>query len=243
MTTRPENAFLQALKAETFEALQSQLTLIQLEAGAVLSRPGDTVTTVYFPIKCSVSVYAMTEDGHSIQTGMVGNEGAVGIIEALGSRVAGMATMAQVAGACLTLPASVFREAAFRREDLMKLALLLTERLLTESRQSALCLAVHAADQRLARWLLECIDRAGAKERLPLTQEAMGAMLGVARATVTGSAQALQESSLIRYVRGSVEIIDPLGLERRACECRRVLLEERARFSASLARIAGAPSA
>ena len=55
---------------------------------------------------------------------------------------------------------------------------------------------------------------------LPLKQEFLAVMLGVSRTTVTRIAMEAQAQGLIRYARGSVEIIDRKGLEQGACECR-----------------------
>jgi hypothetical protein len=45
-------------------------------------------------------------------------------------------------------------------------------------------------------------------------------MLGVSRTTVTRIALEAQKRELLKYTRGSVEILDRAGLERGACECR-----------------------
>ena len=50
--------------------------------------------------------------------------------------------------------------------------------------------------------------------------------LGVQRTTVTGVMQALQGEGLIRCHRGEVEVLDPAGLERAACECRALVKEQ-----------------
>jgi Mn-dependent DtxR family transcriptional regulator len=65
---------------------------------------------------------------------------------------------------------------------------------------------------------------------MPLTQEFVGAMLGVQRTTVTAFAGQLQKAGLIRYQRGRVEITDVEGLEARACECRAALADQRRRM-------------
>jgi hypothetical protein len=65
---------------------------------------------------------------------------------------------------------------------------------------------------------------------MPLTQEFMGAMLGVQRTTVTAMAVQLQKAGLIRYSRGKVEITDAAGLDQRACECRDAVLGQRERL-------------
>lgn len=72
------------------------------------------------------------------------------------------------------------------------------------------------------RWLLMTRDRVG-RDRFSLTQESIAQMLGVRRATVNEVAKALQSAHVIRYSRGSIEILDQPALERRACECYRVI--------------------
>jgi Crp-like helix-turn-helix domain len=64
--------------------------------------------------------------------------------------------------------------------------------------QSTACKALHRVEKRLARWLLMTQDRAGA-DSLPLTQDVIATMLGVARPTVSTSARTLQMAGLIRY--------------------------------------------
>jgi Mn-dependent DtxR family transcriptional regulator len=44
-------------------------------------------------------------------------------------------------------------------------------------------------------------------------------MLGVRRVTITPVARKLQETGLIRYIRGRITILDRLGLETASCEC------------------------
>jgi DNA-binding GntR family transcriptional regulator len=93
-----------------------------------------------------------------------------------------------------------------------------------------MCNALHTVENRLARWLLECAERCGGRTVLPLTQEFLGAMLGVQRTTVNTFAAQLQKAGLITYSRGKVTIVDAAGLEYYACECRRVTKDERARL-------------
>jgi hypothetical protein len=52
-------------------------------------------------------------------------------------------------------------------------------------------------------------------------------MLGVSRTAVTRIAVDAQSRGLIRYVRGSVEILDREGLQQGACECRASVLHLR----------------
>ena len=51
-------------------------------------------------------------------------------------------------------------------------------------------------------------------------------MLGVRRAGVTDSANALKRAGLIDYARGCVTILDRAGMEKRTCECYAVTRRE-----------------
>ena len=111
----------------------------------------------------------------------------------------------------------------------------LIEMQMFESRQSGMCQALHTVGPRLARWLLESMERSGGRRVMPLRQEFIAAMLGVQRTTVTIVALERQKCEAIRYARGVVEIRDPALLEARACECRRAVVAERQRLGFALA--------
>jgi CRP-like cAMP-binding protein len=117
---------------------------------------------------------------------------------------------------------------------------LANEKLVEQIQQLAACHALHQAEGRLARWLLQSHDYAGANV-LDLTQDFVSEMIGVRRTTVTELAQALQKEGLIKSSRGRVTILDRSGLERRCCECYRAVAEARA-FNPPLKPPSGAPS-
>jgi hypothetical protein len=52
-----------------------------------------------------------------------------------------------------------------------------------------------------------------------ITQESLARMLGVRRVGVTKAAGFLQHKMLISYSRGSLKILDNVGLEHIACNC------------------------
>jgi len=60
----------------------------------------------------------------------------------------------------------------------------------------------------------------------PLTQEFLGLMLIVRRASVTVTAQALHKRGLIRYQRGVITILIRKRLEAAACECYELIRKE-----------------
>jgi len=112
-----------------------------------------------------------------------------------------------------TFLAEIERLDAFRR--LVERYLLA---LFAQISQLAACNRLHAAEQRLSRWLLMTHDRVGT-DTFPVTHDVLGQMLGSRRGTVTLSAQLLQSAGLIAYHRGRVTIVDREGLESACCEC------------------------
>jgi hypothetical protein len=84
--------------------------------------------------------------------------------------------------------------------------------------QVAGCNRLHDVTGRLARWLLMVQDRTG-NTLLKLTQEFLAEMIGSQRTTVSEVAGGLQDRGLIEYARGSIKILDRIGLENASCEC------------------------
>jgi Mn-dependent DtxR family transcriptional regulator len=64
-----------------------------------------------------------------------------------------------------------------------------------------------------------------AGDDVPLTQEALAAMIGVMRATVSANAHALQVAGVISYSRGRIHIKDAALLKIRSCECHQAVRE------------------
>jgi CRP-like cAMP-binding protein len=102
--------------------------------------------------------------------------------------------------------------------------------LLKQVSQTAVCNRNHNLGERLARWLLLCHDRVGG-DRIVLTQEFIGQMLGTGRSRVSEAAVILQTGGLIRYSRGVITILDREGLEKFVCECYQTVKTELDRLS------------
>ena len=66
---------------------------------------------------------------------------------------------------------------------------------------------------RLARWLLRMRDLSGSN-RFKLTQEYMATMIGSRRNAVSIVAHTLQQSNIITFSRGHIEIADPEALKK-----------------------------
>jgi CRP-like cAMP-binding protein len=94
---------------------------------------------------------------------------------------------------------SPFQTAVSQSNQLRNLILRYKEALLGQVQQTAACNALHSLEARLARWLLQTLDRADRAE-LTLTQDFMAQMLAVRRTTVTLIAGKLQYAGLSAIV-------------------------------------------
>jgi hypothetical protein len=112
-----------------------------------------------------------------------------------------------------------------------RLALRYVQAQLVQCAQSAGCNAEHSYEQRLARWLLICADRVH-RNQFKMSQEFLSHMLGSTRSTVTLAALQLKKEQLITYERAQIAIVDPKGLEKRACECYGIIKQHLDNFAA-----------
>jgi CRP-like cAMP-binding protein len=216
----PANALLRSLSKDDLERLEPHLKLVELKTGTTLYEMEDPVDWVYLPEVGLLSLITVLASGAAIETSIVGREGGVGFIEALGSGTIYSRVIVQVPGKAYRLHAGPYRE-AFESSPAMRIAVHRQFELLqAESRQAIACHGLHQVHPRFNRWLLECQDLAGGMKVMPLKQEFLAVMLGVSRTTVTRIALEAQKRGLLKYVRGSVEILDREGLEKGACECR-----------------------
>ena len=227
---RPNNTLLRVLPAEDFQRLQPHLRAEDLKLGDVLYGPEDRVERVTFVETGLLSVVFSSLGGQSVETSMIGREGASGLVEACGSGHSFITILVQVEGRGFSAPAAAIRDLHDRSAAFRDLLARYAEAMLAEARQSVVCQALHLVESRCARWLIESAERSGCDSRLPLTQEYLASMLGVQRTTVTPIAAMLQRRGLIRYSRGRIDILDSEGLDRAACECRSNLKAHRRRL-------------
>lgn len=226
-----QNAVLTALAPEDASRLTDRGVLVDLKFGETLYESGDTVDHVYFPESGLISLLLTTLDGRAAEAGMVGFEGALALVEACGSGIVHPRAMVQVPGKAWRVRARDCQALSKESPGFCRAVWSRMEFQLVESRQAATCRSFHPVEARLARWLMECLDRGKADRQLAMTQEFIAAMLGVQRTTVSAFTPELQKGGLIRYGRGKIEVIDPHGLENLACECRTVIRQERKRLS------------
>jgi len=220
------NRLLAAMPAEVRDRLRGLLEVVPMPLGKVLYESGVAMSHVYFPIRgCIVSMLYVMQDGASAEIAVVGDEGMVGIALFMGGGTTPSRAVVQSAGTALRLSARALMAEFERHTDLQILLLRYTQALITQMSQTAVCNRHHSVEQQLCRWLLLSVDRLPSLQ-LKMTQELIANMLGVRREGVTEAALKLQAQGLIRYSRGTINVIDRPGLEKRVCECYAVVKRE-----------------
>lgn len=230
----PKNLFLSALPAAEHIRLRPHLAFHRLPQGLVLQEPAQRIEHVYFIESGMISLVAMMQDGAAIETATLGREAILGALSALGNHTAGTRAIVQIDTTAWRMPVADFRTAVSQSPVLRKMALLSSELMLAQMQQTAACNALHTADRRLCRWIVQVRDRID-DDVIRLTHDFLAQMLAVRRPTVSLIAYGLQQAGLIRYQRGKIAILDRAGLERGACECVGALREKTRRIIADLA--------
>jgi CRP-like cAMP-binding protein len=221
----PNNLFLKTLPPAELARLRPHLVFNRLPQGLVLHEAGQKVEQVHFLDSGMVSLVATMQDGAQIETATLGRESMLGSLSALGEHRAGTRAIVQIDATSWRLPAADFRAAVAGSAGLSRMVLASHELTLAQMQQTAACNALHSADRRLCRWIVQVRDRLD-DDVIRLTHDFLAQMLAVRRPTVSLIAYRLQQAGLIRYQRGKITILDRAGLERGACECVGALREK-----------------
>lgn len=229
-STQPDDKFLNWLLAglpqEEYARLLPNLKAVALHTGEVLYRPHEPIQYLYFPDNgCVVSLTTAMEDGSTVEVGAVGSEGLVGLSVFWGVQTSPYGAVVQIPGSAMCLNADVLKRMLSELGSLHSILLRYTHAVVVQVGQTAACNCKHTVEQRFARWLLVCHDRARSDD-FPLTHEFIAEMLGVRRAGITEAAIGFQKRGWIRYNRGHLTILDKHGLEKASCECYGVVRHE-----------------
>jgi CRP-like cAMP-binding protein len=158
------------------------------------------------------------KDGSQIEVGMFGYESVIGISALMGTKVSLNRVYTQIAGHGYSCRVEDARREFRLGGAFQILALRYVQAQLVQAMQSAGCNAKHNFEQRLARWLLLCADRAHV-DTFKISHEFLADMLGGRRATISTTAGILKRAGLIEYTRGEIHILDVPGLTKASCEC------------------------
>ena len=213
-----ENAILLSLPRKERERVLSKSQFVVLPARTILTERAEPIEFGYFLNSGVASILHVLSDGKSVEVGLTGREGFVGLPVLVGFRTSPTTAVIQIEATGIRISAQNLRRILASCPTLELCLHRYSQELAVQAIQIAACNRVHEVDERLARWLLASQDRVGSST-FTLTQAFISHMLGTRRASVTVAAGILQKAGLITYRRGEVKIENRAELETAACEC------------------------
>ena len=218
--TEFKNSLVKTLSSDVVNRLH--LRAVKFEVGHELEYPGKPIAHLFFVEEGMASQTVTLADGSQVEVGMFGYESVIGISALMGTKQSLNRVYTQIAGRGYSCSMDHARGEFELGGAFHQLALRYVQAQLVQAMQSAACNAKHQIEQRLARWLLLCADRAHS-QTFCLSHEYLADMLGTTRPSVSTAAAFLREEKLIDYTRGEIRILDAVRLEHRACECYQVI--------------------
>ncbi|MBZ5658153.1 MAG: Crp/Fnr family transcriptional regulator [Acidobacteriia bacterium] len=212
------NLILLGLPLQERELIWPKLELVRLKTHQVLHETGDALKSAYFCDTGLVSILSVFPDGKSVEVGLIGKEGFVGLPLVAGFRTSATRAVAQIEATAFRVDGETLLALLRQCPNLERRLQQFSQLMAMQVTQIAACNRLHEVNERLARWLLMSADRVSSNS-LPLTHELIAQMLGTRRSSVTVAAGMLQKAGLISHARGGVQIIDRPRLEEAACEC------------------------
>src|SRR5580698_8683559 len=223
------NTILRGLPRTESARVFSSLEFVRLRLHQVLHETGEAIKSGYFLNDGMSSVLTVQPDGESVEVGLIGKEGFVGLPVIFGFKTSALRIITQGDGTAYRVDVGILRNLLPHCPTLERQLQRYSMILGIQSTQLAACNRLHDVEERLARWLLMSHDRIGGKT-LPLTQEFLAQMLGTRRSTVSVAAGILQRAGMISYTRGNVTILSKAKLEATACECYEIIRLQKNRW-------------
>ncbi len=221
--TNPEgkpvrNIPLLSIPDSEYKLVRPHLEFVELRYRATLHEPNQQIGFVYFPNGGVVSIVVAMADGNTVEAGIVGVEGLLGLPWAVGLNRSPHRAIVQIAGDGFQVEVDALHQILLSSPLLQNALSRCAVVRGMQVAQTAACNRLHDTEQRLARWLLMTQDRVDS-EWLLITHDFLAIMLGTARPSVSRAAESLQTKGMIEYPRGAVRILNRKGLESSACEC------------------------
>jgi CRP-like cAMP-binding protein len=225
------NGIIASLHAKEYKRLLPKFERVKLKGGDVVYRANQKIDAVYFLEDAVVAMVDRLHDGRTVEVGIIGREGMVGINIFLAGIVTPHQAIVQLSGDAIKMKSKDLRHELSVGAPLQRLLLAYTRTFLAVISQSVACGRHHTIQQRLARWLLTINDYSGSREFL-MVQKSIATVLGAQRGGITGAARKLQSANLITYRRGRINVLDGRGLGKTSCECYRFIRQQYARLYA-----------
>ncbi|TWF54457.1 Crp/Fnr family transcriptional regulator [Neorhizobium alkalisoli] len=208
----PANRLLRLLAASDYLRIEPHLEFLDLPQAMQLSGPDDIDEYCYFPTSGIGSTILVSRKGTQSETCLFGFEGMSPASALLGSDRNPNRVIMQVAGQGVRISRPKLYEIVQGSDTMRRLFFRWAHVVSTQISFTALANANHTIDQRLARWILMCHDRADGDE-IKLTHEFLSIMLSVRRPSVTTALHELEGMRFIYSHRGTVIVRNRQALE------------------------------
>lgn len=229
MSIWPGNAILRALPAEELERLRPFLKGVRFSSGQRICSVDETLPGIWFPESGAASRLNQLLTGETVEVGIVGNDGVIGLPLVLGGSRAAGACVAQADCTALMIATADFEEQVRKHGGpLMDALLMYTNLYISTLAQLTACHCLHRIEQRLSRCILTLADYSG-DQQVRITHDTLAEFLGVHRPSITYALQALADTGAISAERRRIVIADRSALLEHSCECYCVIRNSTAR--------------
>jgi CRP-like cAMP-binding protein len=212
------NKILLSIPDHEYRVIHPHLEYLSLPTRFILHEPSERVRFACFPNSGLISLLVATRDGKTVEAGLIGDEGVVGIATVVGLTRSPLREVALIPTDGFKVQAGVMLNILKSTPQLQTTLSCYAVLQGMQIAQIVACNRLHRIEQRLARWLLMAQDKANSC-LVGMTHDFLATMLGTNRPTVSYAAAILQRQKSIKYMRGAVKVVNRKKLEASACEC------------------------
>lgn len=222
--TKPQvaqNALLAVLNEEDRDRLQPHMLALDMPVHSVLCHCGEDVVDTWFPCGDALAAFCISgTEGHAVDVGFVGREGAVGGIVSNGHVPSYSTVVVRIPGLFLRIKTTALEQAKLDSLNLRHWFSRYSDCLLAQVFQNSACNALHTIRQRVAKYILAGLARTGETE-FRMTQEQLADMLGVGRTFISRVLGWMRQEGIIETRRGFLIIRNLPALRAMSCDCTR----------------------
>ena len=227
----PRNSLLSHLPVHQRNAIYRASEVLFYSVGDVLLHSHTHSNFVFFPVDAVLSVVRPLRGDLSVEIGLIGSEGMIGLDVIMDARTQLDDIVVQSAGSAMRMPAEDLLKIFYGGGPLQRHLLHFTHAFLGQVSQNAACNRFHPLLGRLAKWLLMVHDRSAVPE-IHSTTRLISLALGAKETAIDAAIAQLAATGCVRQVRGVITI-NRDHLELSACECYEALREAYGRTLAS----------
>ncbi|AMA60030.1 Crp/Fnr family transcriptional regulator [Bradyrhizobium sp. CCGE-LA001] len=218
-----KNAILTKVSLQDLAAIGEFLEPVILRERMSLQEPKRAPDYVYF-IESGLVSLRIVAGGAILETAVIGHRGAVGASFLVGGHLPTHQSVVIFPGSAHRIRVEDLRCVMHDHPEIRDQLAGYAEALNMHCAHTGLCGVRHDREKRLACWICLAGDAVDSQV-LPVTHDYLASVLGLRRAGVTEALMRFEEQSLIRKMRGLLQIDRRKCLEQRACSCYKLISE------------------